>query len=392
MIYALLCGAAAVAHADDLPTGSGTGFFINADGWLVTNAHVIEGCTRVVVAGRGDAAEWKSDILNDLAIVRSAGSQVAPIPLRRAPPRLGEDVATLGYPLTQVLSNSVKITTGNVNSLLGLADDTRYLQISTPVQPGNSGGPLVDKAGSLLGVTSAVLKSSATGDASVTPQNVNFAIRASVVELFLQSRSIPFQTAETAGAPLATADLADKVSPSVVQLLCYGAKLEPTVAAAPPEPSTPAAIVPFRPFRHFDNQDVIGFDYATLRRVSRDECVAACRDDMRCQAVTYHKAARFCFLKNDAVLTVWNRDAVGVISAGLVSTVLQTSFSVSSGMDQPGGDYLHLTQSSFVGCFLACGKDDRCRSFAYVRKSNSCWLKDGIGGRVKRAGVDLGIK
>jgi hypothetical protein len=227
----------ASAQSSDV-TSSGTGFFVSADGWIVTNAHVVEGCRRITVLAQGDVTDQKVDAQNDLAAIRIAPTASMVLKLRASEPRLGEDVAAFGYPLSDVLSSSVKITTGNVNSLLGPGDDSRYLQISTPIQPGNSGGPLVDRGGLVLGITSARLKATAGGDNA--PQNVNFAVRGSVLRLFLQSRGIPFQAADSAPSATATADLADLVSPSVVQILCHGTpEPEPTAntaaAASPPD-------------------------------------------------------------------------------------------------------------------------------------------------------------
>ncbi|WP_442579128.1 S1C family serine protease [Mesorhizobium sp. ASY16-5R] len=242
IIAALPAFVGTTGFAQEAPSASGTGFYINVDGWLVTNAHVVEGCARVGVAGRGDAVEWKADRQNDLAVVHSVGPSVSIVPLRRAPARLGEDIAALGFPLSTVLSSSIKITTGNINALLGIADDSRFLQVSAPVQPGNSGGPLVDRAGALVGVVSGVLNSPSGAEGSPAPQNVNFAIRSSVLELFLQSRGIAFETVDVVGQPLATADLADKVAPAVVQVLCYGAPtMPPTAAAMPDQSATPGA-------------------------------------------------------------------------------------------------------------------------------------------------------
>lgn len=381
---------ASPAIALENPTGSGTGFFVNADGWVVTNAHVVEQCTRVSIVGRGDTTDWKIDSQNDLAVVYSPGPPASPIVVRKLPARLGEDVAALGYPLMQILSNSLKITTGNVNSLLGIGDDTRYLQISTPIQPGNSGGPLVDRAGALLGITSAVLKDAATGDSTVTPQNVNFAVRSSVLELFLQSRSIQYPTAEVAGPAIDTADLVDKISSSVVQILCYGASAQPPEPSPNPIPEQQNTAA--RVFQHYENQDVIGFDYRSLTGVTQAQCVAACESDLTCKAVTYNKPAHYCFMKNDAVITVRNSDASGSVLQELAANVRPTTFSVFSGTDQMGGDYLNLHQMSFVGCFVYCAKDDRCHAFAYVRKKRGCWLKDASGNMFTARGVDLGVK
>ena len=386
-----LCVIGTQAIAQEQPSGSGTGFYVTSDGWIVTNAHVVENCARIKVVGRGEVTEWKIDAQNDLATLQDPGAATVPIPIRNETVRLGEDVAALGYPLADILSSSIKITAGNINSLLGLADDTRYLQISTPVQPGNSGGPVVDRNGRLVGVVTARLKAGASGEATAAPQNVNFAIKASVLELFLQSRGVAFLKADTPENTLTTADLAERIAPSVVQLLCYTA--EKSVEVPPVESETrPVALEPFKPLRQLDNRDVIGFDYATLKDVSAEQCLDACKQDSRCLAATYNKPAKYCFLKNGAAVTVVNRDALGIVSADVASGVIETGFAIASNRDKPGGDYLHLRQSSFVGCFVACAQDQRCLAFSYVRKSNSCWLKARRGRTVKRRGVDLGVK
>jgi hypothetical protein len=223
--------------AEETVTSSGTGFFINSAGWVVTNAHVVEGCANVKVASYG-AAQTHVDAQNDLAVIRVIEplANISVLPIRRAPPRLGEDIAALGYPLSNILSDSIKITTGNINSLVGVGNDTRYLQISAPIQPGNSGGPMVDRAGSVLGINTATLGSRVFAETGVVPQNVNFAVRASVLEMFLQARGVEYQVVEQAGAPLPTADLAEKVAPSVLQILCLQGN-EARVANAAPDPS-----------------------------------------------------------------------------------------------------------------------------------------------------------
>ena len=113
------------AYGQSGPTSSGTGFFINSDGWAVTNAHVVEGCRKLTLVGVGEVAEIKTDRLNDLAAVRvsSAPPGQAKVPIRAKSARLGEDAAALGFPLSTVLSSAIKITTGNVNSLLGQPAD-----------------------------------------------------------------------------------------------------------------------------------------------------------------------------------------------------------------------------------------------------------------------------
>lgn len=235
----LFCQGALAAQA----TGSGTGFLIAKEGWIVTNAHVVDGCDYVDVSSFGKAAEIQSDKQNDLAVLRvpTVPTEIQPLKLRNSQAKLGEDVAALGYPLAKLLSDSIKITMGNINSLIGLENDTRYLQISTPIQPGNSGGPLVDRSGFLLGINSSKLDDSFAIKASGSiPQNVNFAIKSNILEIFLQSRNIGFTKEDSATASeLSSADLAEKVSKSVFQIICYSNELPKAVAAAPQTPAPP---------------------------------------------------------------------------------------------------------------------------------------------------------
>ena len=229
----------------DEPTSSGTGFAVTQDGWLLTNAHVVKDCQRVEVKGRGDASDARIDAINDLALVKIAGSEpLKPLVFRKSPIRLGEDIVAVGFPLATLLADSVKVTTGNVNALAGIRNDTRYIQISTPIQPGNSGGPVIDRDGFLLGITTATLSKETADQLGITAQNVNFAIRASVADLFMQSQSVADQSGDRPAdeQPTSTADLAGQVTPSVFQMLCY-AKSEAKIGAiAPPESASGAAI------------------------------------------------------------------------------------------------------------------------------------------------------
>ena len=104
----------------------------------------------------------------------------------------------LGYPLFGLLASTANLSVGNVSALAGLGDDSRYLQISAPVQPGNSGGPLLDASGHLIGIVTSKLDAARIfrffGD---IPQNVNFALKAEVARTFLDSKGIVYQTARS---------------------------------------------------------------------------------------------------------------------------------------------------------------------------------------------------
>jgi serine protease Do len=149
------------------------------------------------------------DKANDLALVK-VDAKPPRVGALRFGVRLGESVEAFGYPLSQVLATSGNFTTGNVTALAGLGDDSRFFQISAPVQPGNSGGPLLDENGNLVGIVAGKLnflsEIKAQGD---IPQNVNFAIKASVAANFLQDNNIKFQIGE-ATQTMKTADLADQ--------------------------------------------------------------------------------------------------------------------------------------------------------------------------------------
>ena len=154
----------------------------------------MDGCTDIEVVLPSnivrEANLIASDAENDLALLRVRGSvlNIAEVNIRA---RQGEYVATYGYPLSGALASSGIFTDGTVSALAGLGNDTRFYQISVPIQPGNSGGALVNAAGDVVGVVSsklnAIVAAKLTGD---IPQNVNFAIKASALYAFLESNDI----------------------------------------------------------------------------------------------------------------------------------------------------------------------------------------------------------
>ena len=201
---------------------SGTGFFVTPDGKAVTNAHVVRGCREISVVADGQSRPAKvlaRDEKNDLALL-STDVHPASAADWRLRVRQGEDIVVYGFPLTGALASGGNVTTGIVTALAGLADDSRFLQVSAPVQPGNSGGPLLDRNGTVVGVI--VSKLNALSVASVTgdiPQNVNFAIKASVAAAFLDAQGVAH--ADNAGdAALSTPDIADRARSFTVRVLC----------------------------------------------------------------------------------------------------------------------------------------------------------------------------
>jgi S1-C subfamily serine protease len=173
------------------PSASGTGFFITSDGFVVTNAHVVKGGNKfqlVTSAGSIAANVVKVDSANDLALLKAEGSFAAlPVVTSRAV-RLGSTVATVGFPNIGLQGFAPKLAKGEIAALSGVQDDVRYFQISVPVQPGNSGGALVDERGNVVGIVSAKLSAKAALDISgALPENVNYAVKSSFLLGFLES-------------------------------------------------------------------------------------------------------------------------------------------------------------------------------------------------------------
>ncbi|MBC8130034.1 MAG: trypsin-like peptidase domain-containing protein [Rhizobiaceae bacterium] len=207
----------------DETQSSGSGFVVSSDGWVLTNAHVAGACQTVLVGDHGPADAVVLDADNDLALVHVSGALGAPLAMAVGVPRLGEDVLALGYPLRSILADSLNVTRGNVSSLLGLMNDPRYLQISAPIQPGNSGGPLVDLAGRVVGVVTAKLNAVAVADATGDiPQSINFAIRPDAAIGFLEANGIDFVTADATLESESVADTTERVQDSVLPILCLG--------------------------------------------------------------------------------------------------------------------------------------------------------------------------
>lgn len=173
------------------PTASGSGFFITDDGYLISNYHVIKGAAKVrLLTGTGliDAAVVKLDAANDLALLLAMGRFTSlPIAASRTM-KLGGTVVTVGFPDIGLQGFAPKLTKGEIGSLSGIHDDPRYFQISVPVQPGNSGGALVETHGNVVGIVAAKLDELAAFKATGSlPENVNYAVKSSLLLSFLES-------------------------------------------------------------------------------------------------------------------------------------------------------------------------------------------------------------
>jgi S1-C subfamily serine protease len=163
--------------------GIGSGFFITRDGYLLTNFHVVKDANKVEVKYKmrvlkAEVVEVDED--NDLALLKVAGKDFAPLAIsRKDSADLGDAVFTIGFPNIDMQGIEPKYTDGKISSLAGMRDDPAEYQISVPVQPGNSGGPLCDASGEVVGIVVARLNDlAALRESGAVPQNVNYAVKA----------------------------------------------------------------------------------------------------------------------------------------------------------------------------------------------------------------------
>lgn len=172
---------------------SGSGFLVSADGYIATNYHVIEGGTKITVKGVGGdfSTPLGADVVmkdenNDLALLKLKNQNIKfdslPYSFKSGSAETGEDVFILGYPLKDVMGEEVKLTTGVVSSKTGYQGSISSYQVSAAAQPGNSGGPLFDKNGNLLGVVNAKIGSA---------ENVTYGVKVNYVKALLEMTDSP---------------------------------------------------------------------------------------------------------------------------------------------------------------------------------------------------------
>jgi len=206
---------------------SGTGFVVSANGHIVTNNHVIDGCVGDIKGNLTGEASMvlrvvSSDANNDLALLQAPSTTTFKdfARIRDRSFHSGDSVVAIGFPYHGLLTSDFTVTTGIVSSLSGMRNDTRFLQISAPVQPGNSGGPLFDTTGQIVGVVTAkipVLRiAAATGN---IPENINFAIKTGALRDFLDNSVVPYQTAEPKGE-LKTTEIAGNARAYTMLISC----------------------------------------------------------------------------------------------------------------------------------------------------------------------------
>jgi S1-C subfamily serine protease len=205
----------------------GSGFFVSKPmgsetSYVVTNFHVIDGCksairVRYPIYQPVNAYVRAVDPANDLALL-STKLPASGFPSFRLNLKQGEQIASYGFPYG---ADFASFTMGNVTSVVGLDNNTSAFQLSAPVQPGNSGGPLLDMNGRVIGMAQGILGTLRAAEAlgGAIPQNVNFGITATTIIGFRQAHSVDYRI-DTERTKFEPEQIAEEAKKFTVKITC----------------------------------------------------------------------------------------------------------------------------------------------------------------------------
>lgn len=216
---------------------SGSGFLLSRNGIVVTNYHVVRNAKKIEVIFPSknlskEASLKIRDLNNDIAILELQNFNIDELSKETIPYaftdirsiKIGQEVFTLGFPLGSIMGTNARFSMGRINSLFGLQDDPRLLQISNPLQPGNSGGPLFNQKGELVGIVVSGLNAKILYENfGIIPQNVNFAIKVSFLKnlIAMLPKSMEIISRKSMLDGLTLEDQIEKLNPFIVQIKAY---------------------------------------------------------------------------------------------------------------------------------------------------------------------------
>jgi len=207
------------------PKGSGSGAVISKTGHIATAAHVVRGASRIEVvtpSGTFVAKVLNCDDSNDVALIKVDNEFQTFIPVGRSSEvRLGQSVSTIGFPNIEIQGHSPKVTQGVISGENGIQNDIRLWQVSVAVQPGNSGGPLLDENGRLVGIVVASLGLKAVQATGSVPQNVNYAIKSAYLEPILGFHQLQVEQASGSMPVPSFQDMVATAQKSSVLIIVY---------------------------------------------------------------------------------------------------------------------------------------------------------------------------
>ena len=206
-----------------LNAASGSGFAVSSKGHVVTNHHVIDGCQSIKIHFKGKVIPTtiiNFDPGNDVALLKGDFTPSHILPLSNEKTELLQDVFVAGYPFGNKISTSIKVTKGIISSLTGIGNNFSNFQIDAALQPGNSGGPILNNKGNVIGVAVAKLdRKYIEKNFGVLPENTNFGIKTSVVKSMLNSSDISLPNPNK--NEISKSELGKNISNATYYLSCW---------------------------------------------------------------------------------------------------------------------------------------------------------------------------
>lgn len=207
------------------PKTTGSAFIITNNGYIITCYHVIKGASKIIISANNreyPAKLIRADKYNDIALLKIDGTFSAVSFAPRNSVKMGSDVFTIGYPNPILQGVNQKFTEGNINALTGYQDDIRLYQVSVPVQPGNSGGALLNDKGDVVGIIVAILKAETAFKVTGSlPQNVNYALKSTYAQILADSVPEAVDGLRKPHRKKSFNDVVDRVKNSMVLVLAY---------------------------------------------------------------------------------------------------------------------------------------------------------------------------
>ncbi|MDC0431675.1 trypsin-like peptidase domain-containing protein [Paracoccaceae bacterium] len=208
---------------DTYKVASGTGFYVSNEGHIITNHHVIEGCEDIKVHYKGSILETKKiseDRRNDLALLKTSATPKHSFALSTESSFPLQEIIVAGYPFGEKVSSTLKFTQGIVSSIAGLGNDYSQIQIDAALQPGNSGGPILDEYGNVVAVAVAKLSlKKILKDYGVVPENTNFGVKESAVRNLMEGNGVSFKSPNK--EVISKRELSQVATDGTVYLTCW---------------------------------------------------------------------------------------------------------------------------------------------------------------------------
>ena len=202
---------------------SGSGFYVSVEGHIITNHHVIDGCKEMKVHSNGSvlkAVPIADDPRNDLALLKVSKSPKAVFPMSTESSYPLQEIVVAGFPFGNNVSSTLKFTQGIVSSVAGIGNDYSQIQIDAALQPGNSGGPILDEYGNVVAVAVAKLSlEKILEDYGVIPENTNFGVKSSAVRNLMEGNGVAFKSPNTRA--ISKRDLSKVATDGTVFLSCW---------------------------------------------------------------------------------------------------------------------------------------------------------------------------